>query len=248
MAGVQMPLEHFEINLLQEPHRRPGVSAAVVLATVLFLTGVLVPVWLWHDANGRIEANLDRLSGLDRQLLELQAQNEGVSDAHGADALLAAVGDLRQFRPPAGGMMDKLNRLLPVEANLHGLVYANGRIQLMLDFATMEHIITFLNEIEQSEAFTLVSFGTMNNKETVHPEQAEVPAGLSWAAYPEADDAWLSLAGEPDLPGQFGEFGEVVTVLQQKDTDYVPVTSVVFELAYQSGHTAFTGEQEGQAQ
>lgn len=243
MAGVRIQMDAFEINLLQEPHRHPGVSVAVVLATVIFLAGVLAPVWLWHDANRRMEASYSQLDGLDRQLLELQAQNQSVSDAQGAQALLGAVEQLQQFRPSAGGIMDKLNRLLPLEANMQGLVYANGRVQLTLHFASLEHIITFLNEIENSETFTLVSFDTMNNQPVEETEQTGTPIGLSWEDVPADGDGLLSFLDEWNIQAAGGE---VVPSFEQKEAKTLPVTSVMFELAYQSGEWETGAEQEGQ--
>lgn len=242
MAGVRMQSDVFEINLLQEPQRRIGVSVAAALITALFLAGVLAPLWLWHDANRQMEASLSQLSGLDRQLLELQAQHERVSDARSAEALLAAVGDLRLFRPRAGGMMGGLNRLLPPEANLNGLVYADGHVQLTLDFASMEHIITFLNEIEKSDSFALVSFGSMNSKDV--PGQAGVPAGLPWAGFPDAADPFVPLFGEPDFPAA----STGASVAAGEASDILPVIGVVFELAHLPGNGDETAEREGQLQ
>jgi Tfp pilus assembly protein PilN len=250
MRKAYVHADGFDINLLREPPRRQGVSAATLLLAALFIASVAATGWLWREADRREQAAMEQLSRVDRQLLELQAQNRTIANAAGAEALLAAADGLGDFRPSAAGLMERLNRILPVEANVQSLVYAGGKVQLGIDFASPEHVIRFLQEIEASKAFTLVSLGPLNNR-PVKPEEesgfvtedgrvAFVPSFPADAApdfVPEADAA---------APPADDASGSSASWQGDGGWRYLPVTGLTVELSYHPpDHADADGTKEG---
>ena len=249
MRRAYVHADGFDINLLREPPRRQGMSAATLLLAALFAASMAATGWLWRDADRREQAALEQLSRVDRQLLELQAQNRTIADAAGAEALLAAADGLREFRPSAAVLLERLNRMLPVEANLQSLVYAGGKVQLGIDFASPEHVIRFLQEIETSKTFTLVSLGTLNNR-PANPAEADgfasgdgtmtsfppIPADHAPGLEPDADAA---------VPPAEGAFESAALPLPDGERKYLPITGLTVELSYQppeNGDAAETKE------
>jgi Tfp pilus assembly protein PilN len=237
MRKTYVHADGFDINLLREPPGRQGASAATLLLAALFIASVAATGWLWREADRREQAALEQLSRVDRQLLELQAQNRTIANAAGAEALLAAADGLREFRPSAARLMERLNRILPVEANVQSLVYAGGNVQLGIDFASPEHVIRFLQEIEASQAFTLVSLGPLNNR----PAKPEEAGGFGRAdgaetfvpPFPADHAPELAQDADAAFPPADDALGSSASWQSDGGRTYLPVTGLTVELAYQ---------------
>lgn len=235
----------FDINLLRQPPGRRGSLAAAALVLALFVAGMAVTGWLWQDARRRTEAALGQLTELDRKLLQVQAHNRTVDDAAGSEALVAAAERLGQARPPVSGLLQGLNRLLPVEANLHSLTYENGRVQLGAAFASPEHVIQLLQRIGEARAFRLSSLGTLHNSPVPDAEGGAIgPDDPALPVFPAAGpDGGAAGTGEAFLPAAAGTVPETG---DHRERTVLPVTSVMLDLDY-LGQDGANGERDGTA-
>ncbi|HEY8528343.1 MAG TPA: PilN domain-containing protein [Paenibacillaceae bacterium] len=157
-----------EINLLQIDEELEGEAHSPVkplLVLAVLVVGVGAVGWLWNDAvtqSRRLEAELARVNGA---ISEREARQVKSGSTVPVSAWTALPDTLRKAVPKATGVLDGLRRLMPREANLTSLTYTeDGSIRVAGRFATVEQVVAFMLEAEESPDFSEVRLTSLNNR------------------------------------------------------------------------------------
>jgi len=192
-----------EINLMRQETRRTS-GGLPLLVPAVFLAGSALVGWLWTDANGRageLQAELDAVNAKIAEFEALQAQAASSLPVQSWAVLPDA---LRAAKPEATAVLDGLKELLPEEANAASVTYSDdGRLNVSARFASVEHVISFMRAVRESENFELLNMSGLTNS---LPDSGGGPE--------QPDDA-------PDAAGQ-----------PQSDIRTMPVVSGTFDLRY----------------
>lgn len=213
MSKTILAFQPVEINLLQEPKKQTGMLPFIVMMAIAAAAVLAVPVWLWIDAKRSTAVTAEQLEQLNANIARLEAQVQANAGPANSGQFLRAVDLLRDYRPHATAVLEELRDLLPKEAEVLVLTYSGGNhLELTMQAASVEQVITFMNALEQSDRFRLVTFSPMTN------------------APPAPDSLPGRLPAGSEAPGGAGGLSGIL-----------PVTTVTFQLEYAPASAGETG-------
>lgn len=180
-----------EINLLQWDEDASLETASLgkpLLVLAVLLVGVCAVGWLWSDAITRARELQAELDAVNAKITQLEARRAETGFSMPVQAWAALPEALRPAVPQTTAMLDSLRALLPEEANLTSIVYTeDGNLKVSGRFASVEQVVAFMREVQESGKFELVNMSGLNNS---LPEQQGETAG----------DAEPGAAGPKTLP------------------------------------------------
>jgi len=218
MSKSILAWQSVEINLLQEPKKQTGMLPFIVMMAIAAAAILAVPVWLWIDAKRSVAVTGEHLEQLNANIARLEAQIRANAGPGNSGQFIRAIDRLRDYRPNATDVLEALQGLLPKEAEVLSLTLSGGaHAELMMQTASVEQVITFMNALEQSDRFRLVTFSPMTN---AHPAPESLP-GRQPAG-----------AGAEEADGSSGQAA------------ILPVTTVTFQLEYVPASAGESGGSE----
>ncbi|MBO9609401.1 MAG: hypothetical protein J7639_25835 [Paenibacillaceae bacterium] len=153
-----------DINLL--PQRTSSVHVPLVPAAMIVLAACASVAfgWLWsHEQQRQAEAK-ERLAEITRSVASLQTNATKPGATGKWTEQLALPAALRQAKPVVSELFDKLNKLLPLYANVTQLDMNNqGALNTTVQFARSEDIVSFSRALQVSDRFQLAKMGAINN-------------------------------------------------------------------------------------
>lgn len=178
MSESVMNTSPLEINLLQWDEETGLETASLgkpLLVLAVLLVGAGVVGWLWNDANARTRELQAELDAVNAKIAELEARQAETGFTLPVQAWVALPEALRPAVPETTVMLDRLRALLPEEANLSSIAYTeDGNLKVSGRFASVEQVVAFMREVQESGAFELVNMSGLNNS---LPKQEDAAAG-----------------------------------------------------------------------
>jgi Tfp pilus assembly protein PilN len=167
MSEPVMNTSPLEINLLQWDEDASLETESLgkpLLVLAVLLVGICVVGWLWNDARVRSRELQAELDAVNAKINELEARRAETGLSMPVQTWLALPEALRTAVPETTAMLDSLRALLPEEANLTSVVYTeDGNLKVSGRFASVEHVIAFMREVQESGNFELVNMSGLSN-------------------------------------------------------------------------------------
>lgn len=170
--------QSIEINLLQmrSDEVKGGSPLIPALLVVLFGTAAIAMGWMWMSAKAAISQTNGALERVNAQIKENQAKLANTPTIGGAADFISLPQTLTAGRPNATEVLDKLTPLMPTASNLTTLSFGDGNtLKVTGNFASSEDVISFMQAVKSSSAFSLVATSGMTKIPAV-PEDKNAPA------------------------------------------------------------------------
>lgn len=166
-AGIQpRPLE---INLLQVTMRKaaeaPPSNRIWILMLLIAVLGLGALGWFGYDARSEAAKKEQEIQKVAAQIDQAKAQLAGASSSGELADFLIMPNTIKGSRPEITSVLDKLNKLLPVNANLSSLSFEDRKtanetpIKISALFATTEDIVSFTQSLKATKDFRFVNMG-----------------------------------------------------------------------------------------
>ncbi|NHN29578.1 hypothetical protein [Paenibacillus agricola] len=153
-----------DINLMQK--REPGYSSVIVpillILAAMGATGAFG--WLWYEEQSKLASAQKQLAEVTQLVSALEKKLQENNSGGQLGDLLSQPKLLKQQKPVATALLQQLNKLLPLHANVIQLEM-NGQelLKLTLNFATSEDVVSFSQSVQAAEHFKLIRMGAINN-------------------------------------------------------------------------------------
>lgn len=223
MSETNLRYQPIEINLLHEPGKQQSSTPLIVLLVVVAVLSFSAPTLLLSSSLVAIKETSQEIERIDGQIAELEAQAQAQARPANPEQIIQAIGHLQEYRPSAKAILEQLNGMLLQETNVRTVSFSGGKtVEITLQFASAEHVVTFLNEIEKSEYFELIAMSPMTNDKIKRDELLRRD----------------NVATETGIPGTVERDAESDS--GEEETIY-PATVVSFELEYVPSSANGTG-------
>jgi Tfp pilus assembly protein PilN len=187
MSAPTRRLQSIEINLLQIREEEASGSRSVFPALLLAVlaAAALGMGWMWLDAKAAIAKTNAALEKANAEIKQNEARLASSPTAGGAADFLSLPQKLSASKPNPVDVLDKLTKLMPAASNLTTLTFGDGNaLKVTGNFASTEEVISFMQAVKSSAAFSLISTGGMTKIPIAQPAPDDKQA-------PAAEDAPL---------------------------------------------------------
>lgn len=159
-------MQAIEINLLQQRQKevQPGRTVPILLAAVAIIA-VFSLAWTYigtvseiKSVKAEIELAEQSIQALETKVYELQRLQQ-------SNKLVELIDTIRGSYMKPTEVLAALTPHLPVDANLTSIIFSSDQIKVTGLFASTEEVITFMQELKNSEVFTYIRSGGMTKVE-----------------------------------------------------------------------------------
>jgi len=153
-----------DINLMQMRTHNRSLIVLPLLLILIAMGGASAFGWVWYETQSKLAGTKLQITEVSQSTAALKVKLKQNTFNGQLTDILKQPTLLKQKKPLTTVLLTQLNKLLPLHANVTQLeLDAQGALKLTLYFATSEDIISFTQSIQASDAFKLISMGTIHN-------------------------------------------------------------------------------------
>ncbi|GFR38357.1 hypothetical protein PRECH8_16530 [Insulibacter thermoxylanivorax] len=161
-------MQAIEINLLQQRQKevQPGRTVPILLVAVAIIAVVSL-AWTYINTVSEIKSVKAEIELAEQSIQVLETKVHELQQLQTSHRLVELIDVIRGSYMKPTEVLKALTPHLPVDANLTSIILSGDQVKVTGLFASTEEVVSFMQELKNSEVFTFIRSGGMTKVE--HP-------------------------------------------------------------------------------